>query len=132
MPRLTTEAGADARVRLPGVATSALSCAALPLPAQANLPYVLDVVGEGGPAGPGLLPVCAFQTAAAQPVAAFQMRDPAFGTGAVAAEPPVRPFRAWGGAPGDVDALGRERGKRLGARFRLEAAVEGDLPRRES
>ena len=45
----------------------------------------VEVVGEDRPSGPGLLAFIAFESAAAQAVAAFEVADASFGAGAVAA-----------------------------------------------
>jgi len=44
----------------------------------------VEVVGEDRPAGLRLLALIAFEPAAAHPVAAFEVADASFGTGAVA------------------------------------------------
>ncbi len=44
----------------------------------------VEVVGEDAPSGPGLLAVIAFEAAAVQAVAAFEVADASFGAGAVA------------------------------------------------
>src|SRR5439155_18752398 len=80
---------------------------------------------------PCACPPAVFQPAAAQAVAAFEVRDSALGAGAVAGEAAPGAFRAGQGAPGDVDPLGGERGERLLARLRLKASVQRHLPRRE-
>jgi hypothetical protein len=46
----------------------------------------VGVVGEDRPAGPDLLALLAFQSAAVEAVAAFEVADSAFGAGAVAGE----------------------------------------------
>src|SRR5205823_11544282 len=62
---------------------------------RSGVPSVrLGVVGEDCAAAPGALPLAAVQAAALESVAAFGVRGPAFGAGAVAREPPPRPFRA--------------------------------------
>ena len=53
-----------------------------------------DVVGEHRPAGPGAFALGAFEAAASEAVAAFQVRDSALGADAVAGETPLCPFRA--------------------------------------
>src|SRR2546426_1168642 len=76
-------------------------------------PVRLDLVGEQRPASPGALARAAVQAAAPEPVAAFQLREPALGADAVAAEPPLRPRRAGRGTPGAVHPLRGERGECL-------------------
>ena len=58
----------------------------------------VEVVGENRPAGPDLFALGAAQPAAAEPVAAFQVRDASFDSGAVAAESSSCSFRAGLGA----------------------------------
>ena len=54
----------------------------------------VEVVGEDSPFSPDLPAFVAFEAAAAQPVAAFEVADPAFRAGAVAPQPTLGAFRA--------------------------------------
>ena len=85
------------------------------------------VVGQDRPAGPGLLALIAFEPAAAQAVAAFEVTDAPFGTGAVALQPALGASGAGLLAPGDEHPLGRELFERLGRRGQREATVQRDL-----
>src|SRR5919204_3530640 len=61
----------------------------------------VEVVGEDRPADPGCGAVVAFEAAARQPVAAFEVRDPAFAADAVAGQSSSRAFRVGLLAAGD-------------------------------
>jgi len=91
----------------------------------------LDGVGEYRPVRLGALAFCAVQAAAAQPVATLDVRAAALAACPVAGAAALCAFRARLPARGDEDPLRGERGERLLARLRLDAAVEGDLSWRE-
>src|SRR5438093_6583562 len=87
----------------------------------------VEVVGQDGPADVGARPGMAFQAAAAQAVAAFEVTDAALAADAVAGQAPARAPRRWGLPAGDEDrgAVGQSALGDAG----IEAAIEGDLAR---
>ena len=87
----------------------------------------VGVVGEGRPSVPDLVAFVAFEPAAAQAVAAFEVADPALYTGAVALSEAAGAPGAWFLAAGDVHLVGQalERGVGLA---RHEHAVDRHLP----
>src|SRR3954452_1221370 len=89
----------------------------------------VEVVGEDRPLGPDLLPVVALQTAAVQPVAAFEVADAAFCPGSVSLHPPLGASGAGLLAAGDEQSVGRQAGEAAVGRSGHEAAVERDLAR---
>ena len=68
----------------------------------------VEVVGEDPPGGPGLLAVVVLQPAAALPIAAFEVADPALGAGAVASQASLRAPGAGLLAAGDERPFGLE------------------------
>src|SRR5919198_2632118 len=87
----------------------------------------VEVVGEDGPARPGLLTLIALQAAAPEPVAALEVADAALHPDPVAGEAAAGTPRAGLRAPRDEDPLGRGVGELLGGELVAEAAVERDL-----
>ena len=87
----------------------------------------VEVVGEDRPAGPDLLALVAFEAAAAEAVAAFEVTDPAFAACSVALQAPLGTSGAWLLAAGDEQPLELEAAERLPGRAGLEAAVDCDL-----
>ena len=73
----------------------------------------------------------ALEAAAAQPVAAFEVADPAFGAGPIELQAALGASRAGLAAAGDEDPLGGERRERFVGRATVEGAVEGDRARAE-
>ena len=76
----------------------------------------VEVVGEDRPAGPDLLALVAFEAAAVEAVAAFEVADAALGAGSVALQPPLGAFGAGLLAAGDEHPLGREAAEGLAGR----------------
>src|ERR1035437_150381 len=89
----------------------------------------VSVVGEDRPSGPDLLAFVAFEAAAVQSVAAFEVTDPPFGPGSVALHPALSAFGAGLVAAGDEHPLGRQVFECLPRRADVETAVEGYLAR---
>ena len=67
----------------------------------------VGVVGEGRPSVPDLVAFVAFEAAAAQAVAAFEVADPSFGAGAVALSAAAGATGAGFLAAGDVHRVGQ-------------------------
>jgi hypothetical protein len=89
----------------------------------------VEVVGEDRPPGPDLHSVIAFQSGSAQPVAAFEVTDPALDPGAVAGSAFAGPAAAGFVSAGDLDLLGGQVGERVFGGAGHEPAVGDDLPR---
>jgi hypothetical protein len=89
----------------------------------------VEVVGEDRPGGPGLRSLVAFEAAAAEAVAAFEVADAALDADPEAGEAPVGASGAGGLAAGDERAFGA--GEVLGDADREEPAVERELARSE-
>ena len=66
----------------------------------------VSVVGQDRPSGPDLAAFVAFEARSVHPVAAFEVADPAFGSGSVALQPSLGAPAAGLLAAGDEDPLG--------------------------
>src|SRR4051794_34814345 len=87
----------------------------------------VEVVGEDRPTGPDPLAVVAFEAAAAQAVAAFEVADAALGAGAVAREAFAGAARAGFVSAGDEYAFRTDLGELVAGHHRPERPVERDL-----
>src|SRR5664279_4519000 len=89
----------------------------------------VGVIGEDSPFGPDLLALGALQAAAAHPVAALEVADPALLAGSVALQPAIGASGAGFLAAGDEHSFWCEFFERLFRRARHESAVERELAR---
>ena len=89
----------------------------------------VGVVGQDRPLSPDLPALVAFQAGSVQPVAAFEVADPALVAGSVAPQPALGALRAGFLAASDEHVRGVEVCERGARRTRLEPAVDCDLAR---
>ena len=87
----------------------------------------VGVVGQDRPLSPDLPALVAFQAGAVQPVAAFEVTDPALRTRSVASHPTLGALRAGLLAASDEHGLGVKVLERGAGRTDVEATVERDL-----
>ena len=87
----------------------------------------VGVVGQDRPLSPDPPPLVAFQAGSVQPVAAFEVADPALLASAVAPQPACAALGGWLLAASDEYRLGVKVGERGVGRPGLEPAIHGDL-----
>ena len=86
---------------------------------------------KGRPSVLGLVALIAFEAAAPQPVAAFEVADSSLRAGAVASHPPAGAPGALFLGAGDVHPVGVQGCERVVARRRHEPTVQRDLSHRQ-